>query len=61
MNTFLLAIGFVLLIEGFGPFVIPNAWRRMLLEVSQQNENQLRRIGGCLVVTGLVIIFMLTQ
>ncbi|USD65066.1 DUF2065 domain-containing protein [Vibrio sp. SCSIO 43136] len=57
-QTLLTALGLVLLIEGLGPFLAPNGWRAMVVELSKQPDNQLRRIGGCLVVSGAVILYM---
>ena len=54
-----LAIGLVLIVEGIGPLVVPNGWRNMVAQLSEQPNNQLRRIGGCLVVTGAVIAIMM--
>ncbi|GAD90885.1 MULTISPECIES: DUF2065 domain-containing protein [Vibrio] len=54
-----IAIGLVLVLEGLGPLLAPNAWRKMMAQMSQQPDNQLRRLGGCLVVAGAVITFML--
>ncbi|OBU15603.1 DUF2065 domain-containing protein [Photobacterium aquimaris] len=59
MNTVLLAIGLVLVVEGLGPLLAPQGWRNMVSQLSQQNDNVLRRIGGCLVVTGSVIAYMM--
>jgi len=56
-NSIWLAFGLVLVIEGLGPLIAPNGWRAMIAELSRQPDNQLRRIGGCLVVTGLVITY----
>ncbi|PMM07829.1 DUF2065 domain-containing protein [Vibrio breoganii] len=53
------ALGLVLILEGIGPLLAPNAWRNMMAQLSQQPDNQLRRLGGCLVVAGAVITFML--
>ncbi|WP_028023437.1 DUF2065 domain-containing protein [Enterovibrio calviensis] len=55
----LLAIGLVLIVEGFGPMLIPNKWRNMVNEMSQLPDTTLRRIGGCLVVAGIVIAYMM--
>lgn len=52
-----LAIGLVLLFEGIGPFLFPGGWRKMVAQLSEQPDLQLRRIGGCLVVAGLVIMY----
>ncbi|KAB0285742.1 DUF2065 domain-containing protein [Vibrio fortis] len=56
-----LAIGLVLVVEGLGPLIAPRGWRNMMAQLSEQPDNQLRRIGGCLVVAGAVIAFMTYQ
>ena len=53
-----LAIGLVLIVEGLGPLIAPRGWRKMMAQLSEQPDNQLRRLGGCLVVAGAVIAFM---
>lgn len=55
-----LAIGLVLVVEGIGPLVTPNGWRNMVAQLSEQPDNHLRRIGGCLVVAGAVIAIMMS-
>ncbi|WP_407331996.1 DUF2065 domain-containing protein [Enterovibrio sp. 27052020O] len=55
----LLAAGLVLVVEGLGPMLIPNRWRNMVKEMSQLPDSSLRRIGGCLVVAGVVIAYMM--
>ncbi|WP_394252998.1 DUF2065 domain-containing protein [Vibrio profundi] len=57
-NSIWLALGLVLIIEGIGPLIAPKGWREMMSQLSQQPDNQLRRIGGSLVVAGLVIAVM---
>ncbi|MBW3697523.1 DUF2065 domain-containing protein [Vibrio sp. T187] len=59
-NSIWLAIGLVLIVEGIGPLIAPKGWREMMSQLSQQPDNQLRRIGGCLVVSGLVIAVMVS-
>ncbi|MDF2154715.1 DUF2065 domain-containing protein [Vibrio sp. CAU 1672] len=59
-NSIWLAIGLVLIVEGIGPLVAPNGWRKMVAQLSQQPNNDLRRIGGCLVVAGSVIVLMVS-
>ncbi len=54
-----LAIGLLLIAEGLGPFIAPNGWRNMIVQLSQQPNNRLRRFGGCLVVAGIVIAIMM--
>ena len=58
-NSIWLAVGFLLITEGIGPLITPIGWRNMMAEMSKQPNNQLRRIGGCLVVSGLVIVTMI--
>lgn len=55
MKTLFGVLGVVLIIEGIGPLLAPQGWRTMIAQLSQQPDQQLRRMGGCLVVAGLVI------
>ncbi|NMH60128.1 DUF2065 domain-containing protein [Alteromonas ponticola] len=55
------ALAIVCIIEGLGPLLIPNRWRLYLLEISQQPTNNLRQIGGILVIIGAVSLFFLTR
>ncbi|WP_068711747.1 DUF2065 domain-containing protein [Vibrio tritonius] len=55
MKTVLGVLGVVLIIEGIGPLLAPQGWRAMIAQLSQQPDQQLRRIGGCLVVAGVVM------
>ncbi|MGF1778507.1 DUF2065 domain-containing protein [Vibrio nomapromontoriensis] len=59
-TSFWLAIGLVLIFEGLGPLLVPKGWRTMIGQLVSQPDNQLRRVGGCLVVAGAVIVFMLS-
>ena len=59
-NSLWLALGLVLIVEGLGPLLAPRGWRNMVAQLSQQPDNQLRRIGGCLVVAGAVIAYMMS-
>ncbi|MFA0088790.1 DUF2065 domain-containing protein [Vibrio sp. 10N.261.51.F12] len=58
-TSFWVAIGLVLVFEGLGPLLAPNGWRNMIGQLMSQPDNQLRRVGGCLVVAGVVIIMMM--
>ena len=44
-----------------GPLLMPKAWQQMLRLLSDQPPEQLRRIGGSLVVAGTVILWMLSH
>lgn len=56
-NSLWVALGLVLVVEGLGPLIAPNGWRQMVAQLSEQPDNQLRRLGGCLVVAGAVIAY----
>ena len=56
MSWFLPALAMVLIIEGVGPLLFPNKWRNYLLQISQQPSNQLRQIGGVLVIFGTLLL-----
>ncbi|ELR8728681.1 DUF2065 domain-containing protein [Vibrio vulnificus] len=59
-NSLWLALGLVLIVEGLGPLLAPRGWRNMVAQLSEQPDHQLRRIGGCLVVAGAVIAYMMS-
>lgn len=54
--SWMLVLGAVLVLEGIGPLVFPNQWRAMVRELAEQENTLLRRIGGCLVTAGLVLL-----
>ena len=59
LTSILMGLGLLLLFEGLGPLLAPKAWQQMLRMLSDQPPEQLRRIGGCLVVAGAVILWAL--
>nr|WP_086940070.1 DUF2065 domain-containing protein [Thaumasiovibrio occultus] len=61
METFLLAVGLMLIAESIGPTLFPSRWRELMLELSRQQDNQLRRMGGCILVTGVVIVYTILK
>ncbi len=60
-STVWMALALVLIVEGLGPVLTPRIWRRMLLSFARQPDALLRRVGGGLVVAGLVIWWMLNH
>ena len=58
-STIWMALALVLVVEGVGPMLFPQAWRRMIATMTQLPDGLLRRYGGGLVVAGLVIYYML--
>ena len=59
-NTFWLAMGLVLLVEGFMPFVSPATWRRTFMQILQLHDGQLRFFGLCSVLIGLAMVWWLS-
>ena len=53
MISILTGIGLLLLFEGLGPLLMPKGWQQMLRLLSDQPAEQLRRIGGSLVVAAV--------
>ena len=60
-STLLIALSIVAIIEGLGPLLFPLRWKQYLLSVCTQPANALRRIGGALVVGGLVSLYYLSR
>jgi uncharacterized protein len=58
-TTFWLAIGLVLLVEGFMPFVSPSTWRQTFTQILKLTDGQLRFIGLASVLLGLALIWWL--
>lgn len=55
-----MAVGLVLVFEGLGPMLWPRVWRRVILSMAQLPDALLRRVGGGLVVAGVVIYYMVS-
>ncbi|WOT04668.1 DUF2065 domain-containing protein [Shewanella youngdeokensis] len=58
LQLIMLAIGLMLVIEGIGPFLFPNRWRAFLKEISNQNQRLLQRVGGSLIIVGVIILII---
>ena len=56
--TIMLAIGLVLVFEGLAPLLIPRAWKKLLVSISEQSPQSLQRVGGCLVTSGVVLLII---
>ncbi|GAB6034202.1 DUF2065 domain-containing protein [Galenea microaerophila] len=55
----LAAFGMMLVLEGLLPFMFPEFWRKMMLQVTQLPENQLRLMGLTSIIIGTFIILIL--
>lgn len=58
-DTLWLALGLVLVLEGLMPLLAPGAWRHMFQNILKLQDGQLRFIGVCSVLLGLILIWTL--
>ena len=49
-------LALVMVLEGLFPFIAPNRWRHMLLQVSQSDPRLLRVIAGAVLISGLFLL-----
>ena len=54
MNTFLMALGLMLVIEGLLPFISPRFYRQSAQQLSALPDRAIRMIGLAVIVVGLV-------
>ncbi|MEO8856458.1 MAG: DUF2065 domain-containing protein [Burkholderiaceae bacterium] len=59
-TTFWLALALVLVIEGLFPFLSPSGWRRMFQQILQMRDGQLRFVGLCSILAGLLLAWWLS-
>jgi uncharacterized protein YjeT (DUF2065 family) len=55
-NTLLIALGLMLVLEGFLPFFAPRIWRETFLRITQLADGQLRFMGLISMLIGLVVV-----
>ena len=54
----LTAFGLLLVFEGLMPFLVPQYWRRFILEMSSRSDRQLRLMGLGFMLVGLALILL---
>jgi uncharacterized protein YjeT (DUF2065 family) len=59
LDTLLLALGLMLILEGLLPMVSPRRWRSLFEQILLLQEGQIRFFGMIMVVFGLVVIWLL--
>ena len=57
MDPWWLALGLVLIFEGLMPMVAPARWRRLLEQLLQLHDGQIRFFGLWLVLAGLALVW----
>lgn len=59
IESILLAICFVLIVEGLMPLFMPEKWKQFLMKMALQPTESLRRMGGVLVIIGVISAYFL--
>lgn len=54
----LLALAFMLILEGMMPLAAPDRWRKTMLKISELADGQLRFLGLCSMLAGLVLLLV---
>jgi uncharacterized protein YjeT (DUF2065 family) len=57
VDTLWAALALVLVIEGLLPLASPGGWRRMFSQILQMHDGQIRFVGMCSVLTGLLLLW----
>lgn len=60
-NIFLMAIGLMLVLDGLMPLLMPRAWRETFKRMIEFKDGQLRFVGLISVVSGLLLVFLLSS
>jgi uncharacterized protein YjeT (DUF2065 family) len=60
LETLLLALGLMLMLEGFLPMVLPGLWKRLFEQLLQLEEGQIRFFGMFMVMTGLLLFWVVS-
>ena len=55
------AIALLLIVEGFLPAVVPQAWRKMVRVMAEQSDNALRISGFVFMILGALILVFLKK
>ena len=56
-SVLLAALGLALILEGLMPLIAPKGWRRVVAQLMQLKDGQLRFYGLISVVLGLLLLF----
>lgn len=53
----LTALALVLVIEGMLPFVSPQKYRQVVMEITRLSDNRIRNVGLAVMIAGLLLLF----
>ena len=51
------ALGLMLIIEGLLPWASPQRWRKMMQQIGETTDNNLRAIGAVSMLAGMLILY----
>lgn len=57
-STILLALAFMLILEGLFPFVWPERWRQSFRKITEMSAGQIRFFGFAALVFGLILLLL---
>jgi uncharacterized protein YjeT (DUF2065 family) len=60
IDTLLLALGLMLILEGLMPMVSPLNWRRLFEQLLQLEDGQIRFFGMAMVISGLLLFWFVS-
>jgi uncharacterized protein len=58
MDYFLTVLGLVCFLEGLPYFAFPEQLKKWMMQVTQMPENQLRILGGALMILGVALVYL---
>jgi uncharacterized protein YjeT (DUF2065 family) len=58
LETLLMALGLMLVLEGLLPFLAPSIWRDLFRRITELADGQLRFMGLTSMIIGLVLIII---
>ena len=58
MDYFLTVLGLVFFLEGLPYFAFPEQLKKWMMQVTQMPENQLRILGGALMILGVALVYL---
>ena len=49
----------VLVFEGILPFLSPDIWRKLMIQITQQSDQQIRVMGASSMALGVILLMLL--
>ena len=58
LDTLLMALALMLVLEGLLPFLVPGLWRETFQKLAEIGDNQIRFIGLTSMLAGLLLLYL---